>query len=164
MNPVEAYLWFKDRPDVGSIEKLGLKEYVVAGYAIFLSGPDGLLKARAERPTLKEFEKLEGRLGESIVTGFYPGPSKGDVNCFVRIKRLAEHTREVMRKLSQQDYVKQVSFVQGYGGNDVLAELTDIAGVPYKHEDDQRVFLEEVIEPITPNFFIEPSLVIEKVI
>jgi len=164
MNPVDAYLWFRDRPDVESIEKLGLKEYVVAGYAIFSSEGGGLLKAKAERPTLKEFEKLEGRLRESIVTVPYVGPSKGNISCFARITRLSGHARRLLEQLAKQDYVRQASFVQGRGGDNVLAELTDMAGIPYKDEDDQREILENVISPIAPNFFIEPSLVVEKVI
>jgi hypothetical protein len=164
MNPVEAYLWLKNSPDIGSVEELGLRKYVVAGYAIFLPGPGGLLEVKTERPNLVEFEKLEGLLGESIVTVPVEGPSKNDVSCFARIIHLSGHTREVALKLSKQDYVRQASFAQGYGGDHLLVKLTDMGGVPYTDTDAQREVLEKVIEPIAPNFRIEPSLVNEKVI
>jgi hypothetical protein len=155
----EAYLWLDCFPDIGSIENLGLRKCVVESYTLFSSEASGLLKVKTSLLNLVKFKELNGLLGESVVSKSYRGQSTEDVKCFTRITDIDGCADAVMQALSRQDYVRKVSYILGYGGDNVIAELTYMTGKPY-----QRPILEKAIGTITENFRIVPSLVGRKVI
>jgi hypothetical protein len=162
MDLVEAYLWLDRPPVTEDIESLDLNNGVAKAYEIRLSEAMGLIKLTTDSLNLS-FKILKGRLGESFISIPHKGQSTGDVKSFARITDLDGYVDEVIQKLSHQDYVRQVSFMHGYGEG-VFVELTYKGKEPYVYGSNQRTILGRDIRTITKNFLVTSSPIVKKVI